>query len=140
MRSVSGFVEVSPTHGFGREGCNTALHIAGFTGRLSNHSPGVSFIPSPISLGGHRYYVCWADTAAVSILRTTTVSRFVVLSLRFLVLSYLHGRLVNDCPGFPYRVSVSGRRSEANANETLNRTFPSRIAPTRARFVSWPFL
>lgn len=36
MRSVSGFVQVWPTHGFGPGRVIPGAHIAGFTGRLSN--------------------------------------------------------------------------------------------------------
>lgn len=46
MRSVSGFVEVWPTQ-IRTWSCNTGAHIAGFTGRLSNRSLGVSLIPWP---------------------------------------------------------------------------------------------
>lgn len=46
MYSVSGFVEVWPTQ-IRTWSCNTGAHIAGFTGRLSNRSLGVSLIPWP---------------------------------------------------------------------------------------------
>lgn len=95
MRSVSGFVEVSPTHGFGRRGCNTARISQ--VSRVGCQTIAQGFpLSRPLFLSVVTVITSVGPTRLQCFDSTTTVSRFVVLSSRFLVLSYLHGRSVND--------------------------------------------
>lgn len=136
MRSVSGFVEVSPTHGFGRRGCNTA--------RISQVSRvGCQTIAQGFPLS--RPLFLSVVTVITSVGPTRLQFRFyddrVAVRRPFFAVSrtLLPTRSAWLTTRSP-RLSVSCLRCfEANGNETLNKTFPSRIAPTRARFVSWPF-
>lgn len=104
MRSVSGFVEVSPTHGFGRRGCNTARISQ--VSRVGCQTIAQGFpLSRPLFLSVVTVITSVGPTRLQCFDSTTTVSRF-------LVLFYLHGRLVNDSVPKAFRIVSLSLRSK----------------------------